>query len=211
MSHRDRWLLTIVLSFLGLTSAIVVGGLVYDHFNHGVTVGIAMVLFVAAVLSDLSRRTAKRPAGEPTLITTGSTEDPIHEYVIRLLEANGVYHDAHAAKVAELEAAGRRLIDVTEDPDEQWKITDWRTGALIAEGGGTNDEYDAIVQQLDPDGLWLHIDGVEPEEVEVEIPDGLPPGLAIAVQEWVSTPGVPTEEVAGYIGWPVEKVAALRD
>ncbi|TFV33147.1 hypothetical protein E4K10_30160 [Streptomyces sp. T1317-0309] len=62
-------------------------------------------------------------------------------HVRKVLEANARYQDDFDAKVKKLEAAGHRVFDGGQDggyddngSSAPWKVTDWRTGEVIASG-----------------------------------------------------------------------------
>jgi hypothetical protein len=83
---------------------------------------------------------------------------------------------------------------------------------VLATGAGGLDGYDAETQRLDPEGKWFHRDLLQDEVPlsKVETP-GVPPSLGQAIEDWLGAVGTPDEEIAEFIGWPVEKVTEHRD
>jgi hypothetical protein len=133
--------------------------------------------------------------------------DVFREHVRRVLEANLRSKKAILDRAAELERSGRRIVSGGQVSQDGWEITDWRTNELIAEGGGGIAGYDATAARLDPENTWFHADhlgGDEPVPY-VETP-GVPETLGHAIEEWADSPSTPEEEIAEFIGWPVEKV-----
>lgn len=101
---------------------------------------------------------------------------------------------AEDARYAEIEAEGFRLVNGSQampddDGESDWKITDYRTGKVLAHGHGTPEEFDgawdALAGQL---GQPLHdADLVRDETAKASTgrPEtGLPDSLADALQDW---------------------------
>jgi hypothetical protein len=123
-------------------------------------------------------------------------------------------HDGQAwLRYAEtLERAGHRIVDGEQTGRDGWVISDWRTKQVIAGGVGGLDGYDAEAARLDPDSMWVHRSRLDDEVplTDVETP-GVPRSLGLAIEDWLGAGGTPDEEVAEFIGWPVDKVSQYRD
>lgn len=134
--------------------------------------------------------------------------DLVQEYVRRYLiaqrEADGSLEDM----IGKLEADGHRIIDGGQTGQTTWQYTDWRTGAVIASGDDRTDE-DEVLDALDPERTFLHIDNIPRQPVEPANP-GIPPSLARALEDWVDLLNTPDEEIARFVGWTVQDVAAAR-
>lgn len=142
------------------------------------------------------------------------SDDLTKIHVRKVLEARAEWQAAFTARVRELEAAGRILVDAGQagsygdDGRAPWEVTDWRTGKPLASGRGTYDEFIAEFDQLNTDDRWVLIGPVIEEHGEPAYPStpGLPDGLAKALEEWVEVTAE-AEEVAAWTGAPVEYVA----
>ena len=122
--------------------------------------------------------------------------------------------DRHAqleAIYAGLEAQGKRIVDSRDNVDG-WQGTDHRTGEVIASGTGGGDELTALLDSSPAaDWEWAndHLDDVYNSGDRI-ITEGLPESLCAAIAEWVDQPNVSHEELAEFVGWPVERVKAAR-
>lgn len=142
------------------------------------------------------------------------TDDLTKTHVLKVLEIRAEWQASFTAKVRELEAAGRILVDAGQagsygdDGRAPWEVTDWRTGKPLASGRGTYEEFIAEFDRLNSEGRWQLIGPVIEEHGDPGYPatPGLPDGLAAALEEWVETTGEP-EEVAAWTGAPVDYVA----
>jgi len=146
------------------------------------------------------------------------SEDLVSAHVRKILEAWLLDSADTAARVAEVEARGHRIVSggqtssYDEDGTTSWEVTDWRTGELLASGRSTGpDGMDEAVAALDPGNTWYYIDGItmdtEPTEVAAE---GIPASLGAALDEWVSYASTTDEDIAEFVGWPVDKVRRYR-
>lgn len=142
--------------------------------------------------------------------STGSSDTAVRDYVRALLRQYRADEDARQERIRALEAEGRRIVDGGQTGEDTWTITDWRTGELIDFGTGDHRHYDAATRRLDPDGKWLHIDNVDADLGDVE-PVGIPDSLAGALQDWLGSAGTADEDVAAFVGWPVEEVTRHRE
>ncbi|MEV4413777.1 hypothetical protein [Catellatospora sp. NPDC049609] len=134
--------------------------------------------------------------------------DLVQEYVRRYLVAQREAERSLADAVDKLKASGHRIIDGGQTSQSTWQYTDWHTGEVIASGdAGTSD--DEVLAALDPDDMYLHIDNIERQPVEPENP-GIPQSLASALEDWVDLLTTPDEDIARFVGWSVEDVAAAR-
>jgi hypothetical protein len=145
------------------------------------------------------------------------SEDLVSAHVRKILEARLLDSDATAARIAEVEARGGRIVDGGQGPYDEngtapWEVTDWRTGELLASGRSADpDDADGEAAALDPGDTWHHIDGVSMETEPTEVvAEGIPASLGAILDEWVSYASTTDEEIAGFVGWPVEKVRRCR-
>jgi hypothetical protein len=157
---------------------------------------------------------ALRPGRMLAMTDTGSSPatDPVREHLRRVLLANKAGNERRTAAIEAAEAAGRRIVNGGQISGQTWELHDWRTGEHLAGGDGGLDEMDTVGERLDPDGTWLHIDrlGYDDEALAYVETEGLPGDLNSALQEWLDNTGTSDEELAAFVGWPVEKVAACR-
>jgi hypothetical protein len=87
-----------------------------------------------------------------------------------------------AAKIAELEAEGWRIVDGGSTSGERWETTDWRTGDVLARGK-TFASYEE--HEPPPSEKWFHIDQIYDETFSrTETVDGLPERFAAELIEW---------------------------
>jgi hypothetical protein len=138
------------------------------------------------------------------------TDTAVREYVRALLRQYRAEEDARLERIRAFEAEGRRIVNGGQTGQNTWDITDWRTGDLIIEGTGDHRAYDEAAERLDPDGKWLHVDNIDTESADVE-PVGIPASLANALQDWLGSAGTSDEDVAQFVGWPVEEVGRHRE
>lgn len=138
--------------------------------------------------------------------------DPAREHVRRVLE-QGYEHDLVELRgYEEHERAGRRIVDMGQDGPDSWAVHDWRTGELLARGEGDFDDFDAALERLDPDNVWVDRDGLFSDHVfDIVQTPGVPHSLAQALQEWVDGRNVTDDEIAQFVGWTTDKVHQLRN
>ncbi|WP_127507565.1 hypothetical protein [Actinoplanes solisilvae] len=131
--------------------------------------------------------------------------DTLKQHIENVLEDNFAVMNGTRRRTEELESQGHRIVTGGPVGEDGWDIIDWRTNEILAAGDGGLDEYEAAGKRLDPENNWVHRDAILEEEDDSRVQtDGLPEGLAAAVEDWVLD-GDP-EEIAEYIGWPVGKV-----
>lgn len=137
------------------------------------------------------------------------TDDLTRAHVRAVLES---WSAAMEQQLAALEAQGYRVVDggllAGDWETEGWRYTDWRTGAVLAEGRGVEAMEDEV-RRLDPDRRWFPVDRID-GETSVVTP-GVPESLCLALTDWVESPLTPVEDVAAWSGLTVEQVAAFRD
>lgn len=143
--------------------------------------------------------------------------DASKAHVRALLEAQAADIAAEEQEIRELEANGYRIVDGGQDGsyDTQnrcaWSTADWRTGEVLVSGFGTIEEMEQAVEAADPEGRWVHRDGIGsedgPEEVETE---GVPASLAGQLANWIGMKATTDEEVAEFAGLPVQRVKEAR-
>lgn len=142
------------------------------------------------------------------------SEDLTKIHVRKVLEARAAWQAVFTAKVRELEAAGRVLVDAGQagsygdDSRAPWEVTDWRTGKALASGRGNYEEFIAEFDRLNADGRWILVGPVIEEYGSPEYPStpGLPDSLAKALEEWVEVTAE-ADDVAAWTGAPVDYVA----
>jgi hypothetical protein len=149
-----------------------------------------------------------------------AADDLTKEHAREVLRANNAQLDKEAARIAELESQGFRIVDggqksgwYERDGQQvcQCVTTDWRTGEVLLEIEVTSvDEFDAAANAIKGSERWWHIDVIFDNDDDhlphdVTTP-GLPPSLQGAIRDWVTEPSTPDEEVADWVGWPVEQV-----
>jgi hypothetical protein len=131
--------------------------------------------------------------------------DLLKTHIVSVLEDNFAVMNSTRERTEELERQGHRIVTGGLVGEDGWDIIDWRTNEILAAGDGGPAEYAEAGRRLDPDNKWIHRDQILDEEDVTRVrTEGLPDGLAAAVEDWVLD-GDP-EEIADYIGWPVEKV-----
>jgi hypothetical protein len=142
----------------------------------------------------------------------GNTTDLVRQHLRRVLLANKTGNERRNAAIEEAEAAGRRIVSGGQISGKTWELHDWRTGEALAGGDGGLEEMDKVGERLDPDGTWLHIDrlGYDDEALAYVETEGLPGDLNSTLQDWLDNTGTSDEELAAFVGWPVEKVTACR-
>lgn len=133
--------------------------------------------------------------------------DLAQEYVRRYLVSQREAESRLADEIAKLEAVGHRIIDGGQTSQSTWMYTDWLTGEVIASGGGDHD--DDVFDEVDPDGMFIHIDNVERQPVHPDNP-GIPESLADALRDWVDLLKTTDEDIARFVGWNADDVAAAR-
>lgn len=142
--------------------------------------------------------------------------DAVRDHIRKILETLAADKAADAKEIAQLEAAGRRIVDggqitsYDEDNECGWEITDWRTGEVLASGHSTYEEYIAAYELVDPDGKFYHHDHIGETPTTVPDTDGVPPSLAQALEDWIGQNATPSSEVAEVAAWPVERVEECR-
>lgn len=134
----------------------------------------------------------------------------VRDYVQALLRRSRADEETRQERIRALEAAGRLIVDGGQTGQDEWEITDWRTGETLASGTGGPEAYGEAGQRLDPDGTWLHIDNLDTDPVDVE-PVGIPASLADALQDWLGSTATSDEDVAQFVGWSVDEVARHRE
>ncbi|GAA2355566.1 hypothetical protein Cme02nite_48240 [Catellatospora methionotrophica] len=134
--------------------------------------------------------------------------DLVQEYVRRYLVAQREAERSLAEAIEKLEASGHRIIDGGQTGQTTWQYTDWHTGEILASGDDRTSD-DAALRALDPDEAFLHIDDIARQSAEPENP-GIPQSLATALEDWVDLLTTPDEDIARFVGWTPQDVAAAR-
>ncbi len=134
--------------------------------------------------------------------------DLVQEYARRYLVAQREADRSLADAIDKLQASGHRIIDGGQTGETTWMYTDWQTGEVVASGDdGTSD--DEVLAALDPDDTFIHIANIARQWVGPDNP-GIPQSLADAVENWIDLLSTPDEDIARFVGWSVEDVAAAR-
>ncbi|PWW53163.1 hypothetical protein [Actinokineospora spheciospongiae] len=152
--------------------------------------------------SDRARTRAVQPAQNRT--------DSVCAHIQALLSVQARDMQRRDAAIQALQAQGRRVVDGGQTGPDSWEIRDWNTGDELARGDGGIDGYDAVAERLDPDGTWVHIDHVEVESDPRPVTAGIPGSLGAALDDWLSMTSTSDEDIAEFIGWPVDKVRDHR-
>lgn len=139
------------------------------------------------------------------------SDTAIRDYIRALLRHDLVNEEARQERIRNYEKSGRHIIDGGQTGQDAWEIRDWRTGVIIAEGGGGLSGYDVAAQRHDPDDKWLHIDQIEEGSASEVEHAGLPISLAEALRDWMGMTATPDEDVAAVVGWSVEEVSRHRE
>jgi hypothetical protein len=131
--------------------------------------------------------------------------DLLKTHIQNVLEANHVDAAKIRERIAELEGQGHRIVTGGQMDDDVWDIIDFRTNEILAAGNDGATGYEAAGKDLDPDDKWIHYDRVlEDAGIDYVVAEGLPEGLANVIEDWALSEEA--DEVAAFIGWPVEKV-----
>lgn len=134
--------------------------------------------------------------------------DLVQEYVRRYLVAQREAERGLAEAIEKLAASGHRIIDGGQTGPTTWQYTDWHTGEVLASGDERTSDAE-VLAALDPEGVFLHVDDIMRQPVEPENP-GIPDSLAGALEDWVDLLSTPDEDIARFVGWTVQDVAAAR-
>lgn len=146
------------------------------------------------------------------------SDDVVRSHLRKILEAWLLDGADEATRIAEIETAGGRIVSGGQtdsygaDGKAPWEIHDWRTGELLASGRSAGPEgMDEAIAILDPEETWVDVGNIvmdaEPTEVQT---DGIPSSLSVALGEWMGSTGTTDEEIAEFVGWPVDKVRRCR-
>jgi hypothetical protein len=137
------------------------------------------------------------------------TSNVLRDHVRRCLETSHAYNQAIDAVIADFEATGHRVVTNYFGNDGEWKVSDSRTGEILARGRG--DDGVEVCNRLDPCHLWIAYEHVFDCVPIADTPAvGLPQPLGNAIEEWAENPSTTDEEIAMVADWPVEKVQDLR-
>jgi len=140
-------------------------------------------------------------------------DDLVRRHVTAVLQHWIDRHTEFERTLAALEAKGKRIVDGGQDDADAWKVTDHRTGTVLASGTGGHQELSALLDTAQAaDWEWAndHIDDVYGTGATVTT-EGLPESLCTALTDWADARSTPHQEVAEFVGWPAERVQAARD
>lgn len=153
---------------------------------------------------------AAREVGGPVGRGGQNSTDVVRAYIRALLSDQAGEIDLRDAEIQALQEQGRRIVDGGQISLDEWEITDWSTNRRIAYGTDGIDGYDKAALHLDPEDTWIHIDHIGPELADLPVIEGIPTSLGTALADWIGSRGTTDEEVAEFVGWPVDKVSACR-
>lgn len=137
-------------------------------------------------------------------------QDRLTNHVRRCLEAMRDYHTAMNARINQAMRDGK-IISGGQLNGDDWEITDWHTGDLIASGSTGIGGWNETVHRLDPDETWIHIDCLFDQVPVAEVrAERIPQSLGDAIEAWVESSETTDEDIAEIAGWPVEKVREHR-
>ena len=153
---------------------------------------------------------AAREVSGPVGRGVPNSTDVVRAYVRKLLSEQADEMDLRDAEIQALQEQGRRIVSGGQISRDEWEITDWATGRRIAYGADGIDGYDRAALRLDPEDTWMHIDHIGPELADLPSLEGVPASLGTALADWIGSRGTTDEEVAEFVGWPVDKVSTCR-
>lgn len=139
-------------------------------------------------------------------------EDLVKQHVIALLGKSCELHEAIEQRVREHESAGGLVVNAGQVDHDTWEVTDYRTGETLAKGdGGLQGLFECLGSSQA--ASWALIDPLTENlyDDELLITPGLPESLCEALDNWIGSRATPDEEVAEFVGWPVERVAEARE
>ncbi|MEU3401376.1 hypothetical protein [Streptomyces filamentosus] len=136
----------------------------------------------------------------------------VQQYIEALLRRSLADRLRRLERIEQLEKDGYRIIEGGQTHGDEWEITDWRTGELIARGVGGYQGYDEAADRLDPDDKWILHENVDNDDDQEAVePAGVPDSLADSLQEWLGWANTADEDVATVVGWSVEEVTRHRE
>lgn len=115
------------------------------------------------------------------------TDDLLRTHIRAILQAEEDYDKHKEDLLSSYEAKGHRIISGGQTGHDTWDITDYRTGQIIAEGGGGLEGYgDALSSDQAERENWVHIDPITEDLYMSEpVTEGLPESLCEALSHWV--------------------------
>lgn len=136
--------------------------------------------------------------------------DLLKTHIQNVLETNHADNLKIEERIGELESQGHRIVGGGQIGETAWDIVDWRTNEILAAGNDGAEGFAAAGRELDPDDKWIHYDRVlEDADLTYVTAEGLPDGLANAIEDWALAGDA--EEIAEFLGWPVEKVQEYQE
>lgn len=151
--------------------------------------------------------------GHTRVVWDQDTDSLVRQHAAAVLQHWTNRHAQLEQILSGLEAKGKRIVDGGQLDADAWQVTDHRTGAVLASGTGGHAELTALLNSARAaDWEWAndYIDDVYGTGEKVLTP-GLPESLCTAIAEWIEQPALSHEELAAFVGWPVERVKAARD
>ncbi len=112
------------------------------------------------------------------------TDNLLRTHIRAVLQAEEDYGKRKDALLSDYEAKGHRIIDGGQTSSDEWEVTDYRTGEMIAAGDGGMEGYAEVVH--DHGEMWVHIDPItEGLDLPDPVTEGLPESLCEALSDWV--------------------------
>jgi hypothetical protein len=131
--------------------------------------------------------------------------DVVRQHARTVLAAPFLAEEARRHRAREIARSGRRVVEGRLISAARWELRDWLTGSVVARGDdGPAGLHAALAGAFHADGLYAEIPGPG-----LATP-GLPPSLGRVIEEWISDFSTPDEEIAAFVGWPVDKVREHR-
>ncbi|MFJ9558381.1 hypothetical protein ACIRPH_31625 [Nocardiopsis sp. NPDC101807] len=138
-------------------------------------------------------------------------EDLVKQHVITLLGRRRELQEAIEKRVSEHEAAGGRVVDGGQVDHDTWEVTDYRTGETLAEGSNGLNGFLELLGSHQAES-WALIDPLTDDlyDDDLHVTEGLPESLCDALDDWIGSRSTSNEDVAEFVGWPVERVLEAR-
>lgn len=149
--------------------------------------------------------------GHTRVVWDQDTDSLVRQHAAAVLQHWADRHAQLEQILSGLEAKGKRIVDRSSS-NGVWVITDYRNPSIVIAGADPQ-ERDRIINSEDAaDWEFVndHIDDVYGTGEKV-LTAGLPESLCTAIAEWIEQPALSHEELAAFVGWPVERVKAARD
>lgn len=109
----------------------------------------------------------------------------VQQHIRAVIAFEEDYEKRKEALLADHETKGDRIISGGQTYGQEWEITDYRTGEVIAAGDGGIEGYAEIVHEHGR--TWVHVDPITEHLMDTPDPitPGLPKTLCEQLTEWV--------------------------